>query len=58
MGAVDIGFAAGSAIGPTLGGFIFDMTNNYVIAFVIGALAILTIALLVTFTKREANTEK
>ncbi len=57
MGAVDIGFAAGSAIGPALGGYIFDVTSSYVIAFVIGAVAMLTTALLITFTKRERITE-
>ncbi len=55
MGALDIGYAIGAAIGPAMGGVIFDVTNSYTIAFVIGAAAMLIVALLVPLTRREVN---
>ncbi len=56
MGAIDIGFAAGSAIGPALGGFIFDVTGSYAMAFAIGAAAMSIVALLLAFVKPERIT--
>ncbi|MFC1995717.1 MFS transporter [Chloroflexota bacterium] len=55
MGTLEVGFLAGSAIGAALGGFIFDVTGSYFIAFSIGAAAMLTIAVFITFIRREVN---
>ena len=49
MGVLDIGWGIGSAIGPAVGGFIFDTTKSYFTAFIISTLAILGIALLALF---------
>ena len=35
MGLVDVGRGIGIAVGPTLGGFLFDITGNYTVAFII-----------------------
>ncbi|MFC1995397.1 MFS transporter [Chloroflexota bacterium] len=55
MGTLEVGFSMGLAIGAALGGFMFDITNNYVMAFLIAAAAVLTIAVLISFIKREVN---
>ncbi|GAI54043.1 unnamed protein product [marine sediment metagenome] len=47
------GWGIGAAIGPAVGGLIFDVSNSYVMAFLIGALAMLVTALLVALTRRE-----
>lgn len=57
MGTIDVGFALGSAVGAALGGLIFDATNSYTFAFVIGAAAMLVLALLVTLVRHEINGE-
>ncbi len=57
MGTLDAGFSMGLAIGAALGGFIFDATSSYVIAFSIGAAAMLTMGILITFIKGEASTK-
>ena len=53
MGALIVGWAIGAAIGPAVGGIIFDVSKSYFMAFLIGALAMLGVALSVAFTKRE-----
>ena len=53
MGAINAGFGLGAAIGPAIGGFIFDVSNSYTLAFLIGALALLVAALCVAFTRPE-----
>lgn len=45
MGVLEAGFSGGSAIGSVLGGFVFDATNSYVLAFIIGAANMLILAL-------------
>ena len=45
MGFLEVGFSTGSAIGALLGGYIFDVTGSYLIAFVIGAASLLILAL-------------
>ena len=56
MAAIDMGFLLGSAIGPALGGFIFDVTTSYSMAVAIGAAAMLIVALLLVFVKTERIT--
>ena len=44
LGVCNLGFAIGTAIGPTIAGYIFDFTSSYEIAFlIIAAIAILGI---------------
>ncbi len=57
MGALDMGFAIGSAAGAALGGLIYDATNSYTAAFALGAAAMLLIAILVMLTRREMEAE-
>ena len=53
FGMLEFGFAVGAAIGPVVGGFIFDVSNSYSLAFLIGAVAMLITALLTVPVRRE-----
>ena len=55
LGTIEMGFTLGAAIGPAIAGLIFDVTNSYTIAFVIGAAVMLIAALLLALVKREPN---
>jgi MFS family permease len=55
MGVLNMGFAAGAAIGPAVGGFIFDVRNSYSLAFLMGAVVMLILALLITLIKKETG---
>lgn len=55
LGTQDMGFVIGAAIGSAMGGVIFDVTNSYTMAFAIGAVAMLIVAILVALTKQEVN---
>ena len=52
-GAAVVGYTLGAAAGPLLGGYVFDITNDYFIAFLIGAAAILGAILFVLLIKKE-----
>ena len=45
----------GAAIGPAMGGLIFDATNSYSIAFLIGAVAMLVVTLLIPLIRQETS---
>ena len=47
MGVLVIGWGLGAAIGPAVGGLIFDATENYIMAFMIGALAMIVATLFI-----------
>jgi MFS family permease len=53
LGILDIGFGLGSAIGPAIGGFIFDISNSYSLAFLLGAIAMLLVAISTTLIKKN-----
>ncbi len=55
MGTLNVAWGIGSAIGPAMGGLVFDVNNNYTIAFLAGALAMLTAALLIALLRRETK---
>ena len=55
MGALVFGWGIGAAIGPAAGGYIYDVNNSYIIAFLAGALFMLLAGLLVLLTRREIN---
>jgi MFS family permease len=57
MGAMNVGYSVGLAIGAALGGFIFDVNGSYVVAFEIGAAAMLITGLCVVFVGREMGPE-
>ena len=53
MGTLNVAWGIGAAIGPATGGFMFDVSESYFVAFLAGALAMLIVALLVALTRRE-----
>ncbi len=55
LGVLDVGWAVGAAIGPVLGGLIFDINSSYSVAFVMGAATMVIIAPLVVLIRRETN---
>jgi len=55
LGVLDIGFGTGAAIGPVIGGLIFDVSNSYFLAFLIGAVALAVASLLTTLVRRETT---
>jgi OFA family oxalate/formate antiporter-like MFS transporter len=55
LGVLDVGWAIGAATGPVIGGFIFDISANYSLAFLLGAVAMAIIALLIALIRREAG---
>ncbi|MCD6299895.1 MAG: MFS transporter [Dehalococcoidales bacterium] len=55
FGVLEIAWGVGAALGPLVGGRIFDVTNSYSIAFLIGAAAVLAATLLFTLISRETN---
>lgn len=52
-GVMNNGYGLGSAIGPLMGGFIFDISKDYSMAFLATAIAMLIATLLLALTKRE-----
>jgi len=55
LGVLDVGFGTGAAIGPVVGGLIFDLSGSYFVAFVLGAVVMVIVTLLVTLVRRERN---
>jgi len=55
LGALEIGFGIGSAIGPALGGYIFDVNGSYTMAFLSWAVAMLITALITVLVRRERH---
>jgi len=55
FGVLEIGFGIGAAIGAIMGGLIFDIRGSYFMAFLLGALAMLAIALLIALIRRETK---
>ncbi len=53
---LNIGWGVGAAIGPAIGGLIFDVTNSYSIAFLMGGAAMLIATLLIALIRQEAET--
>jgi len=58
MGALQVNWGIGMIIGPAVGGLVFDVANSYFIAFLMGVLAMLVIAMLIALTRREAYQSK
>ena len=55
MGTLLIGWNLGGAIGPAMGGFMFDVSGNYFISFAVGAVMMLIAALLVALIRKGMN---
>ena len=58
MGMMSAGWALGAAIGPAIGGYIFDISGNYFIAFLACAIALLAAAFLLSLMRRVPHGEK
>jgi MFS family permease len=52
MGTLSVGWYLGAAIGPFIGGFVYDVTNNYSVAFSICAAAMIMVTLFLALIKR------
>ena len=52
MGLLTAGFAFGAAVGPAVGGYIFDVSGHYFMAFATGAIAMLVAACLIAFVRK------
>jgi len=55
MGALDVGLAVGGAVGATLAGLIFDITNSYAASFIIGSASMLVSAVCYSLIRRETG---
>ena len=55
IGVLSISWGIGAAIGPALGGLIFDVSGSYFMAFLIGAFAMLIAALFMALARWETN---
>ena len=55
MGALQVNYGIGVMIGPAIGGLVFDVSNSYFTAFLVGVLAMLAVALFVVLTRRETS---
>lgn len=55
LGILDIGWAIGSAIGPLVGGLIYDINGSYFIAFILGSIAMACVVLLISFIKSTSQ---
>ena len=55
LGVLDVGFGLGAAIGPVVGGLIFDVSKSYFTAFLLGVVAMVVVTLFVTQIRQETN---
>ncbi len=55
LGVLDAGFGVGAAIGPVVGGRVYDVTQSYFLAFLFGVIVILSATLFVILVGREAK---
>lgn len=53
FGILDIGFSVGGALGSVAGGFIFDVSGSYYLAFLIAALLMFITTFLIASVRRE-----
>ena len=57
IGVLEVGWAIGAALGPVFAGSIFDITGNYIFAFLAGMTGMLIVAALVLFVRPPAGRE-
>jgi len=55
MGMLSVGWALGAASGPVIGGYVFDLSGNYSIAFAAAAAAVLLATFFVALIRRERD---
>jgi predicted MFS family arabinose efflux permease len=54
FGLLEVGFGIGAALGAAMGGYVFDVSGSYKVAFMFGALAMLVATLLFAVVRRRA----
>ncbi len=54
FGLLEVGFGIGAALGAAMGGYVFDASGSYKVAFMFGALAMLVATLLFVMVRRRA----
>jgi len=52
MGILDMAYSAGAAIGPLIGGLVYDVNHSYTVSFLIGAALMMGVILLLSLSKR------
>jgi len=55
LGIIDAAWGVGAAIGPIVGGLIFDLAGDYFVAFLYAALAMVAVSLLALLIRRETS---
>jgi MFS family permease len=55
VGLEMLGTSLGGAIGPALGGYVFDVTNSYYFAFLTSAIGLLVAIVLILFLKASSK---
>ncbi|MEE8420127.1 MAG: MFS transporter [Dehalococcoidales bacterium] len=53
LGVLEMGLGIGAAVGSVVGGFIFDLTGGYTLAFLLGTTATLIVMVTVSFVRKE-----
>jgi MFS family permease len=51
LGMIEISWAVGAATGPYIGGALFDLNGNYIIAFWVAAIAMIIVALMASLVR-------
>ncbi len=57
LGLLEVGWGLGAAVGPLVGGFIYDTRGSYSIAFILAAAAMIVITFLVVILQPENSRE-
>jgi cyanate permease len=51
---IEVSWAIGAATGPIIGGKLFDVNGNYIVAFWVAAVAMIIVAMMAALVKPEA----
>jgi len=55
LGILDAGFNIGAAVGPVIGGIVFDLKGDYSLSFLLGVVLMLVTTVLIVFIRRETG---
>ena len=55
LGMIEVSWAIGAATGPIIGGTLFDLNGNYIIAFWVAAIAMMIAALMAALVRRQTT---
>ncbi len=58
IGTLEVGWFLGASVGPFMGGLVYDINNNYSLAFSICVAAMVIATLLLALTKRETKLDR